>query len=81
MKLLKIEICVGAEWQRVRRLQGATTYDPPERGSWDDDLTQGLEGFLADHAGRAVWVETDEEPDGVLFGPGAVGPFRLRPVK
>ncbi|PWK67201.1 hypothetical protein BCL76_109106 [Streptomyces sp. CG 926] len=80
MKLLEIQVCVGAEWQRVRRLQGTTTYEPPGGGAWEEHLSDELERFLVDNAVRSVWVETDREPDGILFGPGGAGPFRLRPV-
>ncbi|MFE5404578.1 hypothetical protein ACFQ9Z_25165 [Streptomyces sp. NPDC056580] len=76
MQLLHIEAYVGDRWQRVVRLGD---YEPPADGSWDDDLMAELRTFLAANLGP-FWIETVDNPHGVLFGPGVPRLFRLTPA-
>ncbi|EFL35505.1 predicted protein [Streptomyces viridochromogenes DSM 40736] len=76
MQLLHIEAYVGDRWQRVVRLGD---YEPPSGGAWDENLMDELETFLAANLGP-FWIDTADNPHGVLFGPGVPRLFRLAPA-
>lgn len=77
MQRLHLEVWIDGGWQQVTLLDGKKrTWRPPKDGDTDDNLSRGLESFLAEHP-EAFWLETPANSHGVYFGSGVPRLFRL----
>ncbi|WP_354638776.1 hypothetical protein [Kitasatospora camelliae] len=80
-----VEVLLGSDWVRAESMSRGTEptatimlEDVPDTDEDRRGLLLKVATFLAQYSYQPVWITVvDGYP--VLFGPGAAGPFRLRP--